>query len=91
MAHDGHHHHGPGHNHPHPDPLGSHLHDPDAAAELQVLTAQFIDGFREARDKSGRLLHISALEGRSLVAHLPVIDLRTGTVGRIGDLFGNVA
>lgn len=55
MAHDGHHHHGPGHNHPHPDPLGSHLHDPDAAAELQVLTAQFIDGFREARDKSAYL------------------------------------
>jgi hypothetical protein len=62
VAHDGHDHHhhdhdhhGPGHNHPHPDPLASHLHGADAAAELQVLTAQFIDGFREARDKSAYL------------------------------------
>lgn len=54
--HDGpHHHHPHDHNHPHPDPLASHLHGPDAAAELQVLTAQFIDGFREARDKSAYL------------------------------------
>jgi hypothetical protein len=57
VAHDGHehHHHGPGHNHPHDGPLGSHVHAPDRAADLQVLTAQFIDGFREARDKSAYL------------------------------------
>ena len=45
-AHD--HAHGPGHNHAHPDHLASHMHGPDTAAELQVLSAQFIDGFREA-------------------------------------------
>jgi hypothetical protein len=31
------------------------MHGPDAAAELQVLSAQFIDGFREAKDKSAYL------------------------------------
>ncbi|MEM9782311.1 MAG: hypothetical protein AAF899_07525 [Pseudomonadota bacterium] len=39
-----------GHNHP-ADHLHSHMHDRDAAAELQVLAAQFIDGFRGAADK----------------------------------------
>jgi hypothetical protein len=58
---DGHTHHhdahtrGPGHNHPQGGALASYLHDADAAAELQVLTAQFIDGFREARDKTAYL------------------------------------
>lgn len=49
------HRHGHGRNHPGPDPLASHMHGPDLAAELQVLTAQFIDGFREAKDKSAYL------------------------------------
>jgi len=47
--------------------------------------------FREARDEHGRLLHISALEGRKLLAHLPVVDLRTDTIARIGDLLGNIS
>ncbi len=61
MAHDHfdghhhHHHHGEGHNHPQGGPLASHLHNADAAAELQVLTTQFIDGFREAKDKTAYL------------------------------------
>ncbi len=42
------------HNHVH-DHLRSHLHDPDRAAELQVLTAQFIDGFVQAKDKMAHL------------------------------------
>lgn len=56
MAHDGDHGrpHAPGHNRG-PEHLASALHGPDAAADLQVLTAQFIDGFREARDKNAYL------------------------------------
>ncbi len=44
-----------GHNHTHPDHLHSHMHDADEAAELQVLTAQFIDGFISAKDKTAYL------------------------------------
>lgn len=47
--------HGPGHNHAGPDHLHSHIHDHDRAKELQVLSAQFIDGFIQARDKSSYL------------------------------------
>ena len=43
--------HGPGHNHAHGDHLHSHMHEEDNAADLQVLTAQFIDGFVQAADK----------------------------------------
>jgi len=46
-----HHHHGPGHNHDHADHMHSHMHEVDDAAELQVLTEQFIDGFTGAKDK----------------------------------------
>ncbi|WP_417719109.1 hypothetical protein [Salipiger sp.] len=65
MPHD-HHHHGPQghhhHHHPHDhnhshdaDHLHSHMHDHDEAADLQVLAAQFIDGFVTARDKTSYL------------------------------------
>ena len=43
-----------GHNHAH-DPLHSHLPPEDTAADLQVLTAEFIEGFRTARDKAAYL------------------------------------
>lgn len=46
--------HGHGHNRP-ADHLHSHLHDLDDAADLQVLTAQFIDGFVQAADKTSYL------------------------------------
>lgn len=62
MPHDhpqSHHHdhapHAAGHNHAHADHLHSHMHDEDAAADLQVLAAQFIDGFVNAADKSAYL------------------------------------
>ncbi|MEM0944169.1 MAG: hypothetical protein AAGI70_09495 [Pseudomonadota bacterium] len=42
------------HNHAQ-DHLHSHMHTADDAAELQVLASQFIDGFREARDKMSYL------------------------------------
>ncbi|MEP2641513.1 hypothetical protein [Roseobacter sp.] len=44
-----------GHNHAHPDHLHSHMHEADDAAELQVLTEQFIDGFIAAKDKMSYL------------------------------------
>jgi len=43
-----------GHNHSH-DHLHSHLPPEDAAAELQVLATQFIDGFVKAADKTSYL------------------------------------
>ena len=43
-----------GHNHDH-DHLHSHLKPEDEAADLQVLTTQFIEGFVQATDKSAYL------------------------------------
>jgi len=54
MPHD-HHHHPHDHNHAHDDHLHSHMHETDDAAELQVLTDQFIDGFVSAKDKMSYL------------------------------------
>lgn len=51
MPHD-HPYHGDNHTHDH---LHSHLHQPDEAAELQVLSDQFIDGFQRAKDKMSYL------------------------------------
>jgi agmatinase len=50
-----HHHHPHDHNHSHADHLHSHLTPEDEAADLQVLTAQFIDGFVAAKDKQAYL------------------------------------
>lgn len=44
-----------GHNHAHGDHLHSHIPDADLAEDLQVLTAQFIDGFVAAKDKMAYL------------------------------------
>jgi len=54
MPHDHHHPHDHNHAH-HPDPLHSHMHEADGAAELQILTEQFIDGFTSAKDKMSYL------------------------------------
>jgi len=43
------------HNHHHGEHLHSHMHQADEAAEMQLLTAQFIDGFRDAKDKMSYL------------------------------------
>lgn len=56
--HDHHHHpHHHPHDHNHADPyhLHSHMSVEDEAAELQVLTTQFIDGFVQAADKTAYL------------------------------------
>lgn len=45
-----------GHNHSHDaDHLHSHMHPKDDAADIQVLTEQFIDGFVAAKDKMAYL------------------------------------
>ncbi len=54
MAHD-HSHGGEGHNHEGAWHLHSHMEDADRVADLQVLSGQFIDGFREAKDKAAYL------------------------------------
>ncbi len=56
MPHDHHdHHHGHGRNHHDGGHLHSHMEPQDHAAELQILATQFIDGFREAKDKAAYL------------------------------------
>jgi hypothetical protein len=50
-----HQHHGPGHNHPIGHELRSHLHGEGARDELRALAAAFIDGFRQAEDKTSYL------------------------------------
>jgi hypothetical protein len=46
---------GQGHNHGPGDHLHSNLHAHDGAADLQVLTAQFVEGFVQAADKTAYL------------------------------------
>jgi hypothetical protein len=50
-----HQHHGPGHNHSIGHELRSHLHGEGARDELRALAAAFIDGFRQAEDKTSYL------------------------------------
>ena len=81
------HSHGPGHNHAHADHLHSHMDPGDQAAELQVLTAQFIDGFREARDKAAYLriagvpLEIEDPDGGPT---LKLVDVKLTTEWQVG-------
>jgi hypothetical protein len=89
----GHHHHHDhphghqhGHNAPH-DHLHSHMHGPDRAAELQVLTEQFIDGFVQAKDKMSYLrLAGVPLErpGRDGGPGLKLVDVRLTTEWQVG-------
>ena len=46
---------GHGHNHSNVEHLHSNINEDDAAADLQVLTIQFIDGFVQAADKTSYL------------------------------------
>ncbi len=54
-SHQHHDHPATGHNHAQADHLHSHMHDHDEAADLQILTDQFIDGFVAAKDKMAYL------------------------------------
>ncbi len=94
MPHDHahHHHHHHDHHHPHDhnhpdDHLHSHMHDTDHAAELQVLTAQFIDGFAQAKDKMSylRLAGIPIEKpGRNGGPSLKLVDVRLTTEWQVG-------
>jgi hypothetical protein len=92
--HDHHHHHhhhhhpaGHGHNHAQPDHLHSHMHDPDLAAELQVLSAQFIDGFVQAQDKTS-YLRLAGVpferDGREGKGSLKLVDVQLNTEWQVG-------
>jgi hypothetical protein len=91
------------HDHPHPHdhnhgpgPLHSHMDVADHAAELQILTDQFIDGFTTARDKMAYLrlagvpLELPGADGAPLVK---LVDVRLTTewqVGTASPSFGSV-
>ena len=95
MPHDHHHNHhhddntahGHGHNHAHPEHLHSHMHGPDRAAELQMLSAQFIDGFIQARDKSS-YLRLAGVpferDGKEGKGSLKLIDVQLTTEWQVG-------
>jgi hypothetical protein len=86
MPHD--HPHPAGHNHPHDgDHLHSHMHDADEAADLQVLAAQFIDGFLQAKDKTSYLrLAGVAFErpGVAAASALKLVDVQLTTEWQVG-------
>lgn len=81
-----HHRHGPGHNHP-AHHLHSHLSPEDEAADLQVLTAQFIDGFVHAADKSA-YLRLAGVPferpGRGGAKALKLVDVELRTEWQVG-------
>ncbi|SDZ40152.1 hypothetical protein SAMN05444004_11329 [Jannaschia faecimaris] len=78
-----------GHNHSHGDAdhLHSHMHEADDAAELQVLTEQFIEGFVSAKDKMSYLriagvpLEISAPGGGP---SMKLVDVKLTTEWQVG-------
>ena len=90
MPHDGHHSHdphGPGHNHAAADHLHSHMQGSDRAAELQVLSAQFIDSFREAADKAAYLNLAGVpreLPGDGDAPSLKLVDVTLTTEWQVG-------
>ena len=94
MNHD-HPHSGEGHNHDGAWHLHSHMDDADLAAELQVLTSQFIDGFREARDKAAYLriagvpLEIPDENGGPPLKMIDVTVTTEWQVGTASPSFGN--
>ena len=85
----GHHHHPHDHNHAHgpADHLHSHLTPEDTAADLQILTAQFIDGFATAADKAAYLrLAGVPLErpGKVGASTLKLVDVELKTEWQVG-------
>ena len=79
--------HAQGHNHAHADHLHSHLTPEDQAADLQVLTAQFIDGFVTAKDKAAYLrLAGVPLErpGKAGRGALKLVDVELKTEWQVG-------
>jgi len=61
----------------------------DLAAPFQVLTAEegFVDSrFRESRDEQGRMNRLSGPARLAAIAHLPVLDLETGSIHPLKEL-----
>ncbi|SFA95605.1 hypothetical protein SAMN05421688_1842 [Poseidonocella pacifica] len=96
MPHD-HHHHDHDHGHHHPphdhnqphdaDHLHSHMHHHDDAADLQVLAAQFIDGFIQAKDKT-TYLKLAGIPferpGKGGAKALKLVDVELTTDWQVG-------
>ena len=78
---------GHNHSHDHGDHLHSHMEEGDAAAERQVLTEQFIDGFVAAKDKMSYLriagvpLEIDAPGGGP---SMKLVDVKLTTEWQVG-------
>ncbi len=79
--HDHNHHHGPA------DHLHSHLTPEDEAADLQILTAQFIDGFVTAADKAA-YLRLAGVPldrpGKAGASALKLVDVELKTEWQVG-------
>mgnify|MGYP001794435024 CR=1 FL=1 len=75
-----------GHNHAH-DHLESHLRPEDAAADLRVLTTQFIDGFVQATDKTA-YLRLAGVPferpGKAGETELKLVDVELKTDWQVG-------
>lgn len=90
--HHHHHHHHDDHPHDHNhhatgEHMHSHMHDVDQAAELQILTDQFIDGFCTAADKMSYLrLAGVPLEKASPTGgpSLKLVDVKLTTEWQVG-------
>ena len=83
MPHDA----GLGHNHHGADHLQSHLHPDDEAANLQILTAQFIDGFVNATDKTSYLRLAGVpfeIDGSGGSKTLKLVDVEMSTHWQVG-------
>lgn len=79
--------HGHGHNHSHPDHLHSHMPPEDKSSDLQILSTEFIEGFRAATDKAvylklaGVPLEIADTEGGP---PLKLVDVALTTEWQVG-------
>lgn len=75
-----------GHNHSH-DHLHSHLKPEDDAQDLQLLTAQFIDGFVQAADKTS-YLRLAGVPferpGKGGSTALKLVDVSLSTEWQVG-------
>lgn len=84
-----------GHNHDH-DHLHSHKKPDDEAADLQILTAEFIEGFKNASDKAA-YLKIAGIPSEKTCPHdgssLKLVDVALTTewqVGTASPSFGSI-
>ncbi len=81
------HHHPHDHNHAEADHLHSHLRHDDAAADTQILTGQFIDGFVSARDKMAYLKIAGVpleIEDPAGGPSMKLVDVKLATEWQVG-------